>query len=317
MSSEQTIKVTLLGLGNMGRNHLRILSMLKNIEVHYIFDINKETLNNLSTQYGVKSTSDIDIALFGADAVVICSPTSLHYEHFILASKYVKSIFVEKPLADNLEKARKIKEIAEKENIFVQTGFIERFNPAVMELKNIISKDKAINIDLTRTNKLSNRITDVDVVLDLMIHDIDLALYLNGPISEVKAYGIMDNGLISFASAFFAHENGAFSRVAASRITDKKIRSIQATCKNSFVNSDLLRKEISVSMQSQIKRDTNDAYIISSIEHQVELRPQEALLVELQYFILGCTGEAVSVPGVNAGLDALVVCDNIQGQIKC
>ncbi|PHZ84850.1 Gfo/Idh/MocA family protein [Paremcibacter congregatus] len=316
MSLEQTIKVTLLGLGNMGRNHLRILSMLKNIEIHYIFDVNEETLNNLSAQYGVNSTTDIDVALSGADAAVICSPTSLHYDHFILASKYVKSVFVEKPLADSLEKARKIKDVAEKEKIFVQTGFIERFNPAVMELKNIISKDKAINVDLTRTNKLSSRITDVDVILDLMIHDIDLALYLNGPISDVKAYGLKDNDLVAFASAFFIHENGAFSRVIASRITDKKIRSIQVTCENSFVNSDLLRKEISVSMQSQMKRDSNDAYIISSIEHQVELRPQEALLVELQSFILGCAGKTVSVPGVDAGLDALVVCDNIQRQIK-
>ena len=118
MSKEHLIKVTLLGLGNMGKNHLRILSMLKNVEVHYIYDINQETLDVLSKQYDVKATTDIDQAMLGADAIVICTPTSLHYDHFIMASKYAKSIFVEKPLAHSVEKARDIKEIAQNKNIF-------------------------------------------------------------------------------------------------------------------------------------------------------------------------------------------------------
>jgi predicted dehydrogenase len=315
MSKEHLIKVTLLGLGNMGKNHLRILSMLKNVEVHYIYDINQETLDVLSKQYDVKATTDIDQAMLGADAIVICTPTSLHYDHFIMASKYAKSIFVEKPLAHSVEKARDIKEIAQNKNIFVQTGFIERFNPAVMELKKITSKDKAINIDLTRTNKLSSRITDVDVVLDLMIHDIDLALYLNGPVSKVQAVGVKENNLVGFASASFTHENGSFSRVLASRMTDKRIRRIQATCENSFVDSDLLRKEIFVSMQSQTTLGVTDAYTISSVEHEVALRPQEALLVENQTFIQGCLGVEVDIPGVDAGIAALEVCDQIKEQI--
>lgn len=315
MLNEQVLKVTLLGLGNMGQNHLRILSILKNIKIHYIFDINKDTLNQLSEQYGVRATTNIDEAMAGADAVVICSPTSLHFDHFVLASKHVKSIFIEKPLADTLAKAQNIKDIAAAGNIFVQTGFIERFNPAVMELKNIISDDKVINIDLTRTNKLSSRITDVDVVLDLMIHDIDLALHLNGPVAEVRAVGTTENGLVNFASASLTHENGAFSRVIASRITDKKIRSIQATCKNSYVDGDLLRKEIIVSMQSQLSKVPGRPYSISSVEHQVMLKPQEALLSEIQSFAQGCFGEEVDVPGVEAGLDAMVLCDQIQKEI--
>jgi predicted dehydrogenase len=316
MLNKQIIKVTLLGLGNMGKNHLRILSMLKGVEIHYIYDINQETLETLSKQYDVKATSDIEDAMSGADAIVICSPTSLHYDHFMLAAKYAKSIFVEKPIAHNLEKAKEIKEIADRENIFVQTGFIERFNPAVMELKNIVSKDKVINIDLTRTNKLSSRITDVDVVLDLMIHDIDLALYLNGPVAKVQAVGAKENNLVGFASALLVHENGSFSRVLASRMTDKRIRRIQATCENSFVDSDLLRKEIFVSMQSQVRQGDNDAYKISSVEHEVALRPQEALLVELQAFAQRCFGEEVDIPGVDTGIAALEVCDQIKEQIS-
>jgi len=316
LNKDKSVKISILGLGSMGQNHLRILSMLKNVELHYIFDINQEVLSKLSAQYGVKCTTSIDVAASGADAVVICTPTCLHYEHFLLASKYSKAIFVEKPLADSLERAKEIKDLASEMNIFVQTGFIERFNPAVMELKNIISDDKAINIDLTRTNKLSSRITDVDVILDLMIHDIDLALHLNGPITDVHANGVKENGLVAFASAHFVHENGFYSRVLASRMTDKRIRRIQATCRNSFVDCDLLRKEINVSMQSEINDAPDKAYSISSVEHEVALRPQEALLVELQAFVQGCLSGNVDVPGADAGIAALEICEQIKGQIS-
>ncbi len=315
MSDNQLIKITLIGLGNMGKNHLRILSMLKNVELHYIYDINQNTLDALSKQYDVKATTNMNEAMSGADAIIICSPTSLHYDHFLMASKYAKSIFVEKPLADSLEKAIRIKELAEQEDIFVQTGFIERFNPAVMEIKKIIAKENTINIDLTRTNKLSSRITDVDVILDLMIHDIDLALYLNGPVSSVKAYGKKENELVAFASAFIEHENGSFSRILASRMTDKKIRSVQATCADSYIDGDLLRKEIVVSMQSKTVDYADQQYAISSVEHQVALRPQEALLTELQTFIEGCRRQPIDAPGLEAGIDALLVCQEIQEQI--
>lgn len=310
------LKITLLGVGKMGQNHLRVLSMLKGVELAYIYDIHEEALVRFSEQYNVPYTTDLTKAIQDVDAVVIATPTSTHFDYFCACAEVVKNIFIEKPLASNVEDAQKIKGIAQEKAINVQVGFIERFNPAVSELKPIVEQEKVVNADFVRTNRLSSRISDVDVVLDLMIHDIDLALYLNGPVSSVSACGTKENGLVAFASATFKHENGAFSRVLASRMTEKKMRQIQITTDSSFIDSELLRKEIIINKQSKVTQDEGKPYTISSLEQQLEVKPQEALLVELQSFVRLCQGEEINVPDVDAGLDALVISEEILRQIE-
>jgi predicted dehydrogenase len=196
----------------------------------------------------------------------------------------------------------------------VQVGFIERFNPAIQGLKRVLEKSgHVISIDFTRTNKLSSRITDVDVVIDLMIHDIDLALYLNGPARSVAAHGFAHGKMIDFASALITHENGRFSRIQASRITEKKMRLIEATCVDMFVDCELLRKEIIINRQSEIRQAEGQPFTISAVQEVIEVLPQEALLSELQCFVAACCGERpIGFPDVQAGLSALQVCDEIQ-----
>ena len=312
-----TIKVSILGMGKMGKNHLRVLSMLKGVIVAKIFDLNEIELKLLSEQYGVPYTMDATEALEGVDAAIIVTPTSTHYEYFELCVGRVNNVFIEKPLAQSFTQAQKIKELVTEHNMFVQCGFIERFNPVVAELKKILKSSKVINADFFRTNRLSNRITDVDVVLDLMIHDIDLALYLNGPVRDVVAYGKKQNGLIAFASAIFKHQNGSLSRIIASRITEKKIRSIQVTTEDAYLDAELVRKELLVHKQSATSVSSNETYVISSLEQQIEVKPQEALLSELHAFVARCSGDqSVEVPDVDAGVDSLrlsqLVCTSIE-----
>lgn len=312
-----TIKIAILGVGTMGRNHLRILSILKDVDVSYIFDVDKVLLKNLSDEYNVPFTTDACEAIEGVDAVVIVTPTSTHFEYCKLCVGKVKYIFIEKPLAADYEEALAIKALAEQHNSFVQCGFIERFNPVVSALKRIVDAESVINADFTRTNRLSNRITDVNVVLDLMIHDIDLALHLNGPVDKVLAYGKKEHGLAAFVSAIFYHANGAMSRLLASRMTEKKIRSINVTTANLYVESELIKKEITIHKQSQLSQEENKAYIVSSIEQQVEIKPQEALLLELQAFIMRCKGDAaVDVPEINAGVESLRLAQLILDQVE-
>ena len=102
--------------------------------------------------------------------------------------------------------------LSEKNNLNIQVGFIERYNPAIKQLKKILDQSrKVVSIDFTRTNKISKRITDVDVIIDLMIHDIDLALYLNGPIQSVSAHGFVEDKMIDYASVLLTHTNKNFS----------------------------------------------------------------------------------------------------------
>ena len=150
-----------------------------------------------------------------------------------------------------------------------------------------------------------------------MIHDIDLALYLNGPVQDVVAYGRKENGLVSFASAFFKHHNSSLSRIIGSRMTEKKIRSIQVTTEDAYIDAELVRKEIHVHQQSAITIDLDDSYTVSSLEQQIEVKPQEALLVELQAFISRCNGDqSVVLPDVDAGVESLRVCQLVLESIE-
>lgn len=311
------VKVGLIGLGKMGQNHLRVLSMLKSVELVFVYDFDAALTERLASTFGTQACSDLEKMLDHVDAVVIATPTITHSSYIYQAAKYVKNIFVEKPLAGTLEESEAIAEFSAKNGINIQVGFIERFNPAVDQLKKVIDKSQqVVSIDFTRTNKLSSRITDVDVVTDLMIHDIDLACYLSGPVVSVAAHGVEERGMIEFASALLTHANGRFSRVQASRITDKKIRNIEATCIDMFVGCELLRKEIIITRQSEIRQKAGEPYVISAIEESVEVRPQEALLSELQAFVELCRGEPqVLTPSVDDGLQSMKICDQIQKAI--
>lgn len=314
---KKPVKIGLIGAGRMGQNHLRVLSMLGSASIEFVYDVDPAALNRVASIYGIKPVDGLEDALRQVDGVVICSPTVTHFDYVMLAGRYVKNIFVEKPIADSLDKAREIALFAEAAGLNIQVGFIERFNPAVRELRKIIAKSgRIINIDFTRTNKLSSHIKDVDVISDVMIHDIDLALCLNGPAERVHAYGVVDEGLIAFAIANIQHKNGGHSRILASKMTEKKTRLIQATCESSFIDCELLRKEILISKQSIVEQKLNEPYTITSIEEAVEVRPQEALLNELQAFIALCDGERTDIPDQNDGLAACELCNQIQEMIR-
>lgn len=315
--SVSPVKIGLIGLGSMGKNHLRILSMLKEVELVFISDLNTEMAASLAAVHGVAAVSDPFQALDKVDAVVICTPTETHADHIRKIGAQVRNIFVEKPLAATVEQARKVRDFVDARGINLQVGFIERYNPAVQGLKDILRKsDRVISVDFTRTNKLSARITDVDVVVDLMIHDIDLALYLNGPARSVAAHGVAKDDVIDFASTLITHENGRFSRIQASRITEKKMRKIEATCSDMFVDCELLRKEILITRQSEIVQLEGQPYKISATQEAVEVRPQEALLSELQAFIASCVQSPdESRPDAQDGLRALEIGDAVRSEV--
>jgi predicted dehydrogenase len=272
--------------------------MLKGVELAFVADADAAVASRHGATHGVPGVSSLDGVLDSADAVVICTPTVTHADYIRMVAGKVRNIFVEKPLADTLEQAERVARFAAEQGLNVQVGFIERFNSAVQGLKQVLDKsERVISIDFTRTNKLSARITDVDVVTDLMIHDIDLALYLNGAARSVAAHGFAHGEMIDFASALITHENGRFSRIQASRITEKKMRLIEATCADMFVDCEA----------------EGQPYTISAVQEAIEVRPQEALLSELQAFVASCRGQRpADLPGVEAGLAAMQISDEIQ-----
>jgi predicted dehydrogenase len=315
--SRGDVRIGLLGLGQMGRNHLRVLSMMRGVEIAFVHDAKAGHARSLASQYGVEAVGDVGAALGEVDALIVCTPTSTHADYVERYAPQVKALFVEKPLAHSLDAARRVEAAVRANETRVQVGFIERFNPAVVALRQVLEDAKrVISIDFARTNRLSARITDVDVVMDLMIHDIDLALYLNGPVASVSAQGVERDGLIEFASAQLTHENGRFSRLQSSRITEKKIRLVQATCEDRFVDCDLLRKEILIHRQSVTQQAEMGFYSISSRQEAVTVGPQEALLSELQAFVGLVRGQSdPAIAGFEDGIASLEIGGRIAAQI--
>lgn len=312
-----TAKVSILGLGKMGLNHLRTLSLLKEVKIQYIFDSNEDVLKQLSLQYDVPYTTDLDRAIEGCDAVYIVTPTVTHFNYFQKCSPKVKNIFIEKPLTASYKEALELEKIAKKNNNFIQCGFVERFNPAFICLEKILEAHKVINIDFIRTNKLSSRITDVDVVLDLMIHDIDLALCLNGPVKNIYSFGAKEHNKIAFCNATLEHQNGSLSRLLASRITEKKIRSLAVTTYDNFIEVELLKKTLIVHQQSEIIENNEKSYQINSVQKEVEVGYQEALLTENRAFIDNCKKRTEEViPDLESSVLVLKVAQEIIHNIK-
>jgi predicted dehydrogenase len=311
------LRIGIVGLGRMGQNHLRVLSLLAGAELAFVSDADQAKADEIARTHGISGARDLDAALAEVDAVVIASPTTTHEEYIRRAAGHVRNIFVEKPLTDGLDSSLVICDFAAERGLNLQVGFIERYNPAVEQMKRLLDgSSDVVSVDFVRTNKLSSRITDVDVVTDLMIHDIDLALHINGPVSTLWAHGVASGRMIDFASALLSHENGRFSRIQASRITDHKMRSIQATCRDMFLDCNLLRKEITLSRHSEVQQLPGEPYRITATNESIEVQPQEALLMELQAFIRSAAGEETpGRPGVGEGVAAMVVCDQIQRAI--
>lgn len=314
MSNNKKIRLGIIGLGKMGKNHLNILSFLNSAEVVFISDLDVKKYKNNKFFF----TKNPFTLLKEVDAVIIATPTFTHFDIIKKLGKKVKNIFVEKPLAQNFSEVKKIINFVKKNKINLRVGFIERFNPAVQSLLKIIKKNqKIISFDFTRTNPLSSRIKDVDVVVDLMVHDVDLAILFNGNVKFVKSYGYKKFGKIFYVTAILQHENGVISRILTSRITQKKIRLINVVIENKYIECDLLRKELYISKNTKVKDYSKKNFTYKNFGEVIETSHQEALLSELQAFINSCQGlNNKYLANHLHSHEVMRVCEKIQKEIR-
>lgn len=314
---QEKIKIAIIGCGKMGGNHVRVLSLLNKADIQFLHDPDETRINSLCKTYNINFDNSLSLKeklqKYKLDAVVISTSTATHADIFDQIINYVKFIFIEKPLSEDFSVSSDICKKANEKGVKIQVGFIERYNPAIIELNKILGDGQSIlNIDLTRTNKLSSRIKDVDVVMDLMIHDIDIALLLNGPTKSITAYGILVDGFIAFARATLHHQNGRFSSITASRITEIRLRTINVTCKDMYIDCNLIRKEILINKQSISSPLKN--VTLESIAQTVLVPTQEALLSEQIDFLKLCSGEETlpTIPTVDNCLSTHEVAKKIQ-----
>jgi predicted dehydrogenase len=255
-----------------------------------IHDQSLEVGKRVAKQFEVTFFPELDALLDQVDAVILATPTPTHYEQALKCISRGVHVLIEKPIAETLEQAEKLVKAAKDNKAIVQVGHIERFNPAYMELKNVVDELKPLAISMSRLSPFQGSNKDVDVVLDLMIHDTNLVLDMVGKFPErIDALGLTAySGTIDHAVAQLYFKGGPLLSMTASRITEEKIRKIDLTCREAFIECDLLGKTI-LAHRSTIGEYLNAQkrgvkYRQESIIERINVPNFEPLFLELQHF---------------------------------
>jgi len=234
------VKVGVIGVGHLGRLHASLYKQVSDAELAGIYDVNVEKNRQLAAELNCKAFNSIESLLDEVDAVNIVTPTITHYEVAAKALEHNKHVFIEKPITHKDENAKKLIELAEKNNRVVQVGHIERFNPAMLALEDV--NMEPLFIETHRLASFNPRGTDVAVVLDLMIHDIDIILHIvNSSIKNIEANGAgVLSSNVDIANARLEFENGCVANITASRLSAKKMRKMRIFQKNAYISMDFI-----------------------------------------------------------------------------
>ena len=234
------IKVGVIGTGHLGKLHTKMFKSIDYCELVGIYDSNPNQAEDVSKEYSVPAINSLDELLKQIDAASISATTTSHYE---LAKKCFENgihVFIEKPITASIKEAEELLEISEKKKLNLQVGHIERFNPALVAMEKYIDEPRFIQTD--RLAQFNPRGTDVAVVLDLMIHDIDIILSLvKSDVIDVQANGVaVVSDHLDIANARLQFANGAVANVTASRISQKKMRKMRIFQRDSYIALDFV-----------------------------------------------------------------------------
>ena len=273
------IKISVVGLGQMGVNHLNNLLNIKNISLINIYD--KIKRKELANKYNTKFSENIKEVINNSDATIIATPTTTHFKYFLECSKKIKNIFIEKPLVIDIKQFKKILQITKKKKINLKVGYIERYNPTIQLIKKILKKNKILNLDFIRTNNRQNKIKDTNIIFDIMTHDIDLALYLSGDVKRITSSGVKKRNKIKFAISTLEHKNKCITRILSNSECAKRIRTLNITTEKNYISANLLTREIIITKKNFGKKSNN-------LEKKIYAPNKNALLEELKDFIKSC-----------------------------
>jgi len=304
------IKCGVIGVGHMGKHHTRILTTMKDIKFVGISDIKQETGKKLAKTYNCGFFSDYTGLLKKTDCVFIATPTNTHRNISVKAFNSGNHVFIEKPISLDLKEADEIIKKAKKSKLLLQIGHIERFNPAILAAKKIIKKP--LFIEAHRLSPFYGRGIDVSVVLDLMIHDLDIVLNaVDSPLKTISAGGVpvlTDN--VDIANTRLEFENGAIANITSSRISLMKVRKIRFWQKYSYISVDCLNKKVKV-FHRELKNGKPEIR-----EEDVHVSTEEPLLLQNKAFIDACLGKKSIQVEPEQARNALELSHQILREIK-
>ena len=322
--SDKKPKIGVVGAGHLGKHHIKHLSNHKGVDFVGVFDTNEDSLKNICDEFSVKPLQSLEELISLCEAVNIVTPTNTHFD---IARKFLnqkKDVFIEKPLTNTVEEALSLINLAKTNECIIQVGHIERFNPTINKLKELV--DNPHYIEIERLAPFQARGTEVPVVLDLMVHDIDLILEMvNSPLESIQASGAkMMSNSIDLAHAHIKFQNGVVANLKSSRIAQNYVRKIRTYQKNFYSITDLMIPQIELyglkhhnAFSKELKSqevETNTGLKTLYYEKFVP-ENKDALLEEINDFI-HCINTR-SKPNVDgqAGSNALEIALQIENEI--
>ena len=321
------IKVAVIGAGMMGKNHLRTYKSLSGVELVGVYDVFAESAEKAAEMFNIRAFKSLEEVARNVDAVSVVTTSVAHCEvgEFFL-NKGIHCM-MEKPLATTEDECQRLINAAKKHNVTLLVGHIERFNPAVEQMGKILSDTTKIrSLTAQRMSAASGRITDVDVAMDLMIHDVEVIQSLvkspvvNVQASAVKTAGGNESGK-NYITALLEFENGATANITASRITQARVRTLAVTTDTNYIDMDFIGQSINVHSQGRMPYVNQDSipdwmnYGLKGSVEQLFIPTNQPLTAELNHFVNCINGkETPRITGENA-LEALRVIWTVQKKL--
>ena len=320
------VNIGVIGVGHLGVHHASHLAKIKNANLVGVFDTNLERAEEISKKINTAIFQSVDNLLENVEAVSIVTPTSTHRDVAEKCIKKGKHVFIEKPITSSVKDAEHLIELSKKHNVIIQVGHIERFNPALLALSNLEIDPKYIEVH--RMAPFMSRGTDVPVVLDLMIHDIDLILsFISSPVKEIYANGlsIMTNS-VDIANARIKFENGSIANITSSRVAKDRVRKIKIFQQDLYVTIDFLAGMSEVYKAMGASQSDPDAIMSAPLvekdgkHRQIfyekpKVKKTDALKAELKNYLNAVLGKEKPMVDGFAGKQALDVAIKIHDKI--
>lgn len=310
------LKVGVLGAGHLGKIHLRLLNQSEKYDLIGFYDADIINGKKVEAEFGYRYFDNMNSLIEAVDVIDIVTPTLSHYECAKKSIEQGKHIFIEKPITNTLEEAQELLDLEKKFNIKGQVGHVERFNPAFSAVKNAINQP--MFIEAHRLAEFNPRGTDVPVVLDLMIHDIDAILsVVNSEVKQINASGVsVLSQSPDIANARLEFENGCVANLTASRISLKNMRKSRFFQKDAYISVDFLEKKAEVVKMKDAPEQPGDFDMIlqnaEGVKKQIyfenpEIKENNAILDELESFAKAITTNSTPIVSLKQGTQALKV----------
>jgi predicted dehydrogenase len=317
------LKVGIFGVGHLGKFHISNWKEIEGVKIIGFFDPNNDNANDVINTHGLKRFSDEEKLIEACDVIDVITPTDLHYEVCMMAIRKGKHVFVEKPLAHTLQEGKDLVNMVREAGVKMQVGHVERFNPAYLALKEM--NLNPMFIEVHRLAQFNPRGTEVSVILDLMIHDIDIILSLvKSDVKSISASGVaVMTDTPDIANVRIEFNNGCVANLTSSRISMKKMRKVRLFQKDAYIGIDLLEKKTEIIKLKQPEDidvfsfdiDTPNGKKTIAIANP-SIEPLNAIKLELESFVDAIVNNKPTVVSEIDGYLAMEVAHKILDKIN-